>query len=186
MIFNKHSNLEGKHAFLSPSSYHWINYDAQKLIARWHTVRSSVKGTELHDLASHAIKLGVKLSPTDKPIGPYVNDAIKYGMTSEQMLFYSVNCFGTADAISFRKKKLRIHDLKTGMTKASIHQLEVYAALFCLEYEISPFEIEIEMRIYQGDEIQTYIGDPDFITHIMDKIITFDHKIEMLKEEAFN
>ena len=31
MVFNKHSDLEGSHAFLSASKYHWINYDEEKL-----------------------------------------------------------------------------------------------------------------------------------------------------------
>ena len=76
-------------------------------------------------------------------------------MTPEQVLFYSVNAFGTADAIAFdeRSKLLRIHDLKTGVTPASMAQLHVYAALFCLEYDKPPFEIKYDLRIYQNDEI---------------------------------
>lgn len=31
MIFNKHSALEGQHAFLGASKYHWINYDESKV-----------------------------------------------------------------------------------------------------------------------------------------------------------
>ena len=31
MNWNRHSDLEGSHAFLSASKYHWINYDADKL-----------------------------------------------------------------------------------------------------------------------------------------------------------
>ena len=33
MNFNKHSNLEGRHAFLGASKYHWVNYDEDKLIS---------------------------------------------------------------------------------------------------------------------------------------------------------
>ena len=29
--FNNHYNLEGQHAFLSASNYHWINYDEEKI-----------------------------------------------------------------------------------------------------------------------------------------------------------
>lgn len=184
MRFNSHSALAGKHALLSPSSYHWINYDEQKLEARYYSSRSAVRGSDLHDLAHNAIRLGVKLSTSDKTLSRYVNDAIGYKMASEQMLYYSENCFGTADALSFRRRKLRIHDLKTGLSKTSEHQLEVYASLFCLEYGISPFEIEIELRIYQNEEVRVYIADPDDIMHIMDKIITFDRRIEQLKEEG--
>lgn len=103
-------------------------------------------------------------------------------MNCEQTLYYSDNCFGTADTISFRRGKLRIHDLKTGITATSEKQLEVYAALFCLEYGISPFEIEIELRIYQRDEIRIYDAVAEAIMEIMDKIIEFDQQIEAIKE----
>jgi hypothetical protein len=103
-------------------------------------------------------------------------------MSPEQPLYFSDNCFGTADTISFRRDFLRIHDLKTGITQASEHQLEVYAALFCLEYDVSPFDIKMEFRIYQNDEVRVYVGNPDRIIHIMDTIIVFDRRIEELKE----
>ena len=35
MNFNKHSDLEGCHAFLSASKYHWINYDDEKLVTAY-------------------------------------------------------------------------------------------------------------------------------------------------------
>jgi hypothetical protein len=105
-------------------------------------------------------------------------------MTPEQTLFYSVNAYGTADCIGFRHGKLRIHDLKTGVIEASLHQLEVYAAFFCLEYRMKPTEISIELRIYQSNEVRIYDGDPDVITHIMDKIITFDKRIMEIRREA--
>lgn len=114
----------------------------------------------------------------------YVNDAIAYKMAVEQSLYYSDNCFGTADAISFRRRKLRIHDLKTGITSTSFSQLEVYAALFCLEYSHSPYEIDIELRIYQNDKVLVHDANPDDILFVMNKIVDFDSKIEMLKEEG--
>ncbi len=153
MLFNKHSQPINKHAFLSPSNYSWLNYDDQKLEARFYTVMAARRGTDIHALAHEAIRLGIKLSRSNQALSTYVNDAIGYKMVCEQMLFYSENCFGTADTISFRRNKLRIHDLKTGITATSEKQLEIYAALFCLEYNASPFEIEIELRIYQRDEI---------------------------------
>lgn len=184
MNFNSHSAIQGKHAFLSPSSYHWINYDDHKLDARWSLARAAAKGTSLHELAHQAIRLGVKLSTANKTLALYVADAIGYKMNVEQPLYYSDNCFGTADTISFRRRTLRIHDLKTGISPTSEHQLEVYAALFCLEYGVSPFEIDIELRIYQDGEARIYDGDPDVIMHIMSKIVAFDRRIELLKEEA--
>jgi hypothetical protein len=79
---------------------------------------------------------------------------------------------------------LRIHDYKSGSTPASVHQLEVYMALFCLEYRFRPFEIESELRIYQNDEVQVYAPDADVIFHIMDRIITFDKRLNYLRSEA--
>ena len=114
----------------------------------------------------------------------YVNDAIGYRMTPEQVLFYSENCFGTADAIVFKKDFLRIHDLKTGVTPSSIKQLEVYAALFCLEYSKNPNNIRIELRIYQNDEVIVHEPHPEDILYIMDKIISFDKRIEKIKLEG--
>lgn len=184
MNFNSHYALAGKHALLSPSQYHWINYDEHKLVARYVAATAATRGTDLHKLAHDAIRLGVKLSKANRTISMYVNDAINYKMTSEQPLYYSDNCFGTPDTISFRRNKLRIHDLKNGITPASEHQLEVYAALFCLEYDISPFDIEMELRIYQNDDVRVYDADPDVILDIMNKIVEFDMRIEFMRERG--
>lgn len=185
MLFNNHSRLAGMHAFLSASKYHWINYDEEKLDATFATHMTARRGTEMHELAAQLIKMNVRLPTTRTTMNLYVNDAIGYRMTPEQVLYYSDNAFGTADAISFRRNKLRIHDLKNGVTVTSEHQLEVYAALFCLEYRMKPFDINIELRIYQNDDVRIYEGDPDQITHIMDKLVTFDRRINELKEEAY-
>jgi len=181
MIFNAHSELSGRHAFLSPSSYHWLNYSDQKLEARFISAMAAKRGTDLHNLAHEAIRLGVKLSRTNKSLSTYVNDAIGYKMLCEQPLYYSDNCFGTADTICFRRNKLRIHDLKTGIIHTSEHQLEVYASLFCLEYSIDPFEIEIELRIYQRDDIRIFEPYGDTIASIMSRIIDFDQQLEEMK-----
>ena len=113
----------------------------------------------------------------------YVNDAIGYKMTPEQPLYYSENCFGTADAICFRNDLLRIHDLKTGVTPAHIEQLRIYAALFCLEYKIKPGNIDIELRLYQSDDIITENPTAEIILPIMDKIISFDKVINKIRAE---
>lgn len=182
MNFNSHSDLIVKHAFLSASSYHWINYTDQKLEARLTSHQASARGTALHELSHSAIKLRVKLSKAEPTLSMYVNDAIGYKMEVEQTLFYSDNCFGTADTISFRRNVLRIHDLKTGITPASMKQLEVYAALFCLEYGYSPFDIKIELRIYQSGAVEVKDGVPEEILHIMDRIMYLDQRIEMMRE----
>jgi hypothetical protein len=181
MIFNNHSELSGKHAFLSPSNYHWLNYTDQKLEARFISVMAAKRGSDLHALAHEAIRLGVKLSKSNRALSTYVNDGIGYRMVCEPTLYYSENCFGTPDTISFRRNKLRVHDLKTGITHTSEHQLEVYAALFCLEYEISPFDIEIELRIYQREEIRVFEPYAETIAGIMEKIVEFDQQIEEMK-----
>ena len=183
MNFNPHSNLVGQHAFLSASKYHWINYDEEKLSTAFRKYLAVQRGTELHEFAAMCIRLGQKLPKSKKTLNMYVNDAIGYKMTAEQPLFYSINCFGTADTISFKNDLLRIHDLKTGETPASVSQLRVYAALFCLEYAISPSDIRIELRIYQLDQVKIDEPDPEEIRMIMDKIILFDKRIESLKTE---
>jgi hypothetical protein len=183
MNFHKHSNLEGRHAFLSASKYHWINYDDEKIIQAYKKHLATIQGTMLHDFACQAISLGIKLPKSQKTLNMYVNDAIGYKMTPEQILYYSDNCFGTADAISFKNGLLRIHDLKTGEIPAHMEQLKVYAALFCLEYGFKPNEIGMELRIYQNDMILHHEPEVDEILPIMDKIITFDRYIEEVKEE---
>lgn len=183
MRFKKYNNMDGQHAFLGASKYHWINYDDEKLINSYNSFKASTKGTELHALAASLIKHGQNLPKSKKTLNQYVNDAIGYKMTPEQVLYYSRNCFGTCDAISFRGDLLRIHDLKTGVTPASMNQLEVYAALFCLDYDIEPKSIKMELRIYQNNDV--IINNPDFkdILYIIDKIQRFDEIIESLREE---
>jgi hypothetical protein len=181
MNFNVHSRLEGQHAFLSPSKYHWINYDEEKLVVSVSRFQAIQRGTELHLLAHQCIKLGVKLPKNNKSLNLFVNDAIGFKMHTEQPLYFSDNCFGTADAISFRKNFLRIHDLKTGVSPVSMNQLLIYAALFCLEYHMKPSEIQIELRLYQSDEVLIHVPEPEEIFIIMDKIILFDKRIEQIK-----
>lgn len=185
MRFNKHSELQGLHAFLSPSQYHWIRYSDEKLEDRFLNAMNAKRGTELHEFAKEAIRLKVKLQGRNT-LAMYVNDAIGYRMTPEQMLFYSPHAFGTTDAISFqiRKKLLRIFDLKNGVTKVSFDQLLVYCALFCLEYQYKPFELEYDLRIYQSDEILTYEVDPTEVLLIMDRIVTFSNRLDQLTQEV--
>lgn len=187
MIWNDHSREvpEGSHAFLGASTYSWLNYTEEKLVDVYKNRLARERGTELHAFAASCIQLKQQLRGSHKTLNMYVNDAIGYNMRPEQVLYYSENCYGTADAIGFRKNFLRIHDLKTGtIVPGSLHQLEIYAALFCLEYDIKPGNLSgIELRIYQNDDI--LIGNPeaDIIVPIMDKIITFDKIIDNIKED---
>lgn len=181
MNFNDHSDLFGKHAFLSPSNYHWLNYNPAKLETRFYAAMQARHGTKLHEFAHSAITLGIRLPDVMETLNMYVNDGIDFRMRVEQPLLYSPNCFGHCDAISFMEGFLRIHDLKTGISATSEKQLEVYAGIFCLEYGVSPFDIGIELRIYQSDEIRIYNPYGEQIQFVMDKIVEFDQQIELLK-----
>jgi hypothetical protein len=117
-------------------------------------------------------------------LGLYINQCIQHRMSPEVVLYFSPNAFGTVDAIAYRYGRLRISDLKTGVTRSSEHQLEVYAALFCLEYKMDPYTMRaIELRIYQDNQCRVYPGDPWVIKQIMDKIVRFDSIINELRKE---
>ena len=183
MNFNKHFDLKGSHAFLGASKYHWINYTDDRLIESYTRYQAVQKGTVLHDFAAQCITLGQKLPKSQKTLNMYVNDAIGYKMNPEQILYYSENCFGTADTISFRNGLLRIHDLKTGVVPAHMEQLMIYAALFCLEYRTKPAEIDMELRIYQSNEVLIHKPEVDEIVPIIDKIVSFDKLLKKIKAE---
>ena len=104
---------------------------------------------------------------------PYVNDAIGYKMTPEQVLYYSEYSFGTADAISFGRNVLRIHDLKTGVSPVSMDQLMIYAAWFFLEYrkEVNFQKSRTELRIYQNQEVIVHTPTNHEISEVMEKVI---------------
>lgn len=211
MNFINHSDLEGTHAFLSPSQNAWTNYTDEKLEQRYLTAQAVERGTRLHEFAAEAIRLNRRQSGRDT-LSMYVNDAIGYKMTPEQPLFYSFNCYGTADAIAYKKNILRIHDLKTGEIEAHIKQLYIYAALFCLEYGqkvnelrrkgcgdndiaqnlgVKTSEIHFEpekmddicLRIYQFNDIKEEHPDPQEIRNLMNIIIHQDRILTNLKAE---
>ena len=207
MIFNQHSDLEGQHAFLGASKNSWLNYDQEKLATAYKRQYANQIGTILHDLAHRCIVNKVKLSKSDRhlvlltllengipqglidandileTLAPFVNDAIGFRMETEQVLYYSENAFGTADAISFKNNFLRIHDYKSGVLPVHMEQLYIYAALFCLEYVVKPENIKIELRIYQSGEVLCEEPDPETIRAIMNKIVDSDRFLRKLKEE---
>lgn len=178
MKFNNHSNLEGLHAPFGASRSSWLRYDDNKAIEYLQNMRAAEYGTRLHAWAAETIKLKIRQARSEQTICRYVNDAIRYNMEPEVVLFYSPNFFGTADAICFKNNVLRIHDLKTGSTPVKMEQLYIYAALFCLEYKIKPGEIEMELRIYQNDQVMTENPTAEDILPIMDKIIHLDKILE--------
>lgn len=248
MNYNKHFELRGKHAFLSPSQNAWLRYDDEKLAQRYFSSSVSALGTEIHEYAEIQISLGQKvtaiknlingiktnifakyshpyydketkqvLSDGSEKIGrlyaalsripsssletvkAYINDAIGFGLTPEQILYYSDVCFGTADAIKFENGVLRIHDLKTGTGVVHIEQLEIYAALFLLEYghtaememrrkipDWSIKDILCELRIYQNDEVLVHNPDYTELSEFMDAIVNGSKiLLDIKKEEAF-
>lgn len=206
MDFFKHLELRGKHAMLAPSQPYWLEYSDEKLYQKYLSNYAQTMGTLLHELAETLIKNCIKLKKTDKTVVlvhllengipraaidmdriynnfmTYVNDAIGFRLTPEQPLVYSEFCFGTADAISFKDNLLRIHDYKSGTTPAKMDQLMIYAALFCLEYKFKPGQIDMELRIYQNDEIIYHKPEADEIAPIMDKIIHCDKTMQNLAE----
>ena len=177
MNFVKHSNLEGLHAPFSASQSAWLRYDTEKALTVYDNMRAKERGTKLHDWAKRTIDLGIKQPRSNKTLYAYVNDAIGFKMSTEVVLYYSPYFFGTADAISFRNNKLRIHDLKTGKS-GHMEQLEVYAALFCLEYKIKPGDIQMELRLYKDDEVIVHEPTAEDILPIMDKIMSLNKALE--------
>lgn len=211
MNFINHSDLEGTHAFLSPSQNAWTNYTDEKLEQRYLTAQAVERGTRLHEFAAEAIRLNRRQSGRDT-LSMYVNDAIGYKMTPEQPLFYSFNCYGTTDTIAYKKNILRIHDLKTGEIEAHMKQLYIYAALFCLEYgqkanelrrkgygdndiaqilgvKVNEIHFEPEkmddicLRIYQFNDIKEEHPDPQEIRNLMNIIVHQDRILANLKAE---
>ncbi len=208
MIFEQHLNLRGKHAFLAPSQPYWLDYSNDQLYKKYVSGYAQSMGTSLHELAETLIANNLKLKKSDKltvlshllndgiprnvidmdriysNFMTYVNDAIGFKLTPEQILYYSDYCFGTADAISFRNNFLRIHDYKSGTTPAKMEQLLVYAALFCLEYKVKPGEIETELRIYQNDEVVFHNPTAEDILPVMDAIVQHSKTMERMNEEV--
>lgn len=185
MKWNDYSHLRLSHSFMSPSQYAWLNYTPDKLKTVYMNNLKKQEGTELHELASELIVRRIKLAPLKKAFNQFVNDSIGFNMESEKMLFYSLNCYGTADAIKFTEddngKVLRVYDLKTGVTKPSFKQLDIYSAIFCLEYNKDPYDIVFIERLYQDNGFIEQIQEPDLIADIMAKIIAFDKELEEFK-----
>lgn len=213
MNFKRHSELEGKHAILSASSWRWVNDDIESLTKRICSQYLSAIGTILHDVARKHIKHRIKLNKYDKKnvmlelveqgipamiidiinfdsmyenLMLYVNDCVAFKMTPEVVLRFSNNFFGTADAIKYDEESrfLRIHDYKSGTTPAHIEQLIIYVALFCLEYAIKPTSLSgCELRIYQAPEPIVYNPTSEEISQVIERMITFDNFMNKMWEE---
>ena len=187
IFWNDHSRdmPDGSHAFLSPSQHSWCNYSEEKLMQTYINTLAAARGTLLHKTACDLIKLKIQLPDESKTLNMYVNDCLRNHMEPEKKLFYSKFCYGTADAISIRDNKLKIFDLKTGKNKASFLQLRIYVALFFLEYpRYKPGTMDdIELRLYQNDEIFVEHPDTDMIVPLMDTIVRFDRILTNLEDK---
>lgn len=186
MNFNTHSNLEGLHAPFSASQSAWLRYDDKKILEVYRSKQAAELGTKLHEWAKTTIDLGIRQQRSNKTLCAYVNDAIGFKMNTEVVLYYSPYFFGTADAISFNKNVLRIHDLKTGSVgkiEHHVEQLQVYAALFCLEYRIKPGDISFELRVYKNDDVLVVNPEPADILAIMDRIQHLNKILELNEED---
>lgn len=184
MNWHTHYNIQGTHAILSPSKYHWINYTPERLAEVYANKQRVVMGTKLHNLAETLIQLSVRLPQNNMTLNAFVNDAIGFRMSPEQMLFGTEFSYGTADAVCFYDNTLRIHDLKTGVSPGHMSQLEVYAALFCLEYDKKPNDIKIILRIYQDDQITEWSPENEDLMRIMGVIRSHSMSLKALEEEG--
>lgn len=186
MQFNRHLEMEGKHSILSASKHSWLRYTPERMEEVWLNERAREKGTELHLIASQMIKNNIRAANRKKAFNLFVNDAIGFKLHSEVVLAYSNNAFATSDAIGFRDGELRIHDLKTGVSKPSFEQLDIYAALFMLEYDIDPFKVKVVVeRLYQFDGFEERIPDPEDIRAVMDKIVEMDEVLTTAKTNYY-
>lgn len=179
--FTRHRDFEGQHAVFSASQSSWLRYDDDRILDAYASKQAAAKGTRIHEWAKETILLGIKQPRSKRTLYAYVNDAIGFDMTPEVVLYYSPISYGTADAISFDGKTLRIHDLKTGKVgkiESHLEQLEVYAALFCLEYHVKPRDIQIELRVYKLDDVICHAPSAEDIEFVMNKIIHINKLIE--------
>lgn len=186
MDWKTYSHLSKQHAFLSPSRYHWINYDNEKLIETFRNQKRAALGTRMHALAAELISLARRQPQTAEAFNAFVNDAIGFSMTPEVLLYYSPRCYGTTDAISYHNGVLRIHDLKTGATPVppgATKQLLLYAALFCFDYKLDPMNlVNIHLRIYQNEEVIEYDPEPQDLLRISRRIIEADKILQEAEE----
>jgi hypothetical protein len=188
MDWKTYSHLSNTHSFLSPSKHYWLNYDNEKLIETFRNHKRAALGTRLHSLAAELITLARIQPQTSEAFNSFVNDAIGFGMKAEVLLYYSPRCYGTADAISYQKGVLRVHDLKTGLNPVSpgaIKQPLIYAALFCLDYTVDPSDMDlVNLRIYQNEEVMEYEPSRQELERVVKRIIDADRILQKAEESV--
>lgn len=152
-----------KHAMFSPSEKSWVNYDRDKIVARYDQVMAVERGTQLHEFAATAIKLKMLLDPSMGVIADYVQDCITLNVETEQEVIYTPEINGTADAIKYDpyENRLYVFDLKTGQSKASIVQLQIYAAIWCAYNGKNPLSMKFDLRIYHNQYPERNCSEED-------------------------
>ena len=108
-------------------------------------------------------------------------------MDVEQLLIYSSWVSGTADAVRFEPldNTLYIFDLKTGERPASIDQVVIYAALWCLQRNIDPYSISFDLRIYSNTKFIMYTTKESG-NELSDKISDYMNQIIFVTDTANN
>ena len=66
-----------------------------------------------------------------------------------------------------------------------MEQLEIYAAIFCLEYDIEVSDIDIELRIHQNNKVKVHNPEITEIVPIIDKIVTSDKLIKEWETNSY-
>ena len=182
MSWGRYSKLKGQHALLSPSNYHWINYDKEKLLKVLYNQKMKERGTKLHEFASEAINLKRYQAGNDN-VSQFVNDCIDMKMHSEEVVYATEYAFGTADAINEVNDVIYIFDLKTGEHKAKFTQLYLYAAFYCIMNDINPISKKYVFRIYQYEEYEQLEGDPLEVKRLMELTIEDSDVVKAIEEE---
>ena len=209
MIFNRHLELEGRYALMSPSKPFWIGESDDAFLKRLVSGYASQIGNILHEEARKYITHRFKARKSDKQnlimalleggipravintldmdrqtanFMNYVNDSVSFMMEPEVTLKYSDYCFGHTDAIFYSDtdRVLRINDMKTGTSPVHMEQLLGYAGQFCLEYAVNPKSLKLcELRIYQNGDI---IFDNPTSDMLMTLINEIRHKDELARQ----
>lgn len=117
MIFNNHSNLEGQHAFLGASKYHWINYDETKVADAYSKFLATQRGTVLHDFACQCITLGQKLPKSQKTLNM---DGATKGLESIDSAAKKVDMSGLGSAVETVKTRFSALEIMAVTALANI------------------------------------------------------------------
>lgn len=140
MNFNNHSNLEGQHAFLGASKYHWINYGEDKVAEAYRNFLATQKGTVLHwyimnpskeeledlleNICEIAAELGIHINRKKTRIvkisSKYKFLQIKYTLTDTGKVIKRIN----PDRVTAMRRKLKKLAVKVENEEADYDNIE--------------------------------------------------------------